>query len=159
MPHRLIKGAQGFTLIELMIVVAIIGILAAVAIPNFMRYQAKARQSEVKLGLGDVWLKAQLESQTNSTYVVTNISQIEFVISGTPHYSYWYNVSGTMTAFPGGSTATSPCDVTVAPTGIATSQSSFTAGARGNVDQDSTCDDWTIADNRGLVNTVDDVAY
>ena len=159
LPHRLIKGAQGFTLIELMIVVAIIGILAAIAIPNFMTYQAKARQAEVKMALGDIFTKALLANeQNNGSYLLPSIASLEYVISGTPKYSYWYAIGGTPTAHPSGSTAAIPCNVNSSPALVAATASTFTAGARGNIDADSTCDDWIVNDIRMLKNTSDDVA-
>ncbi len=54
-----LKRQDGFTLVELMVVVAIIGLLSAVAIPNFKKYQAKAKISEAKLQLSAVYMAQQ----------------------------------------------------------------------------------------------------
>jgi len=57
--HNNVNKQQGFTLIELMIVVAIIGILAAIALPAYQTYTAKAKFSEVVISTAD--LKTQVE--------------------------------------------------------------------------------------------------
>ena len=54
MLQKLRGNSQGFTLIELMIVIAIIGILAAIAIPNFIAYRDKAFCSAAETDAGNV---------------------------------------------------------------------------------------------------------
>jgi prepilin-type N-terminal cleavage/methylation domain-containing protein len=56
---KLLKEQSGFTLVELMIVVAIIGVLSAVAVPNFKKYQAKAKSSEAKVQLAAAYTALQ----------------------------------------------------------------------------------------------------
>jgi type IV pilus assembly protein PilA len=62
------ESRSGFTLIELMIVVAIIGLLAALAIPNFIRFQARARQSEAKSNLKAVFTAQKAYYGDKQTY-------------------------------------------------------------------------------------------
>lgn len=57
--EKRLKGEEGFTLVELMIVVAIIGVLSAVAVPNFKKYQAKAKTSEAKVQLAAAYTAEQ----------------------------------------------------------------------------------------------------
>lgn len=49
------KNQKGFTLIELMIVVAIIGILATMGVPQFQKFQARARQAEARTSLSGIY--------------------------------------------------------------------------------------------------------
>ena len=51
---RRLEGQEGITLIELMIVVAIIGIIATIAIPNMMRFQLRSRAGEGKINLAAI---------------------------------------------------------------------------------------------------------
>jgi type IV pilus assembly protein PilA len=71
------KNQKGFTLIELMIVVAIIGILAAVAIPAFLDYMKKGKRSEAELNLDAI-------KKGNKTYFVEHASYVVATAAATP---------------------------------------------------------------------------
>jgi type IV pilus assembly protein PilA len=60
--------SKGFTLIELMIVVAIIGILAAIAIPNFIKFQARSKTAEARNALKGVYDAQRSYYQNSDTY-------------------------------------------------------------------------------------------
>ena len=89
------KSNKGFTLIELMIVVAIIGILAAIAIPNFMRFQLKAKSSEGKVNIAAIRTAQESFLAEFGTYIpagvlpaaVPGVQKVAFTIPVTdpPH--------------------------------------------------------------------------
>jgi len=68
MLSKLHRSNKGFTLIELMIVVVIIGILAALAIPRFMASTTKSKQSEAKQILKQIYVMERAYRQEFDTY-------------------------------------------------------------------------------------------
>jgi type IV pilus assembly protein PilE len=60
--------SRGFTLIELMVVVAIVAILAMIALPSFNEQVRKSRRSEALRGLSDLQLKQERWRSNHTTY-------------------------------------------------------------------------------------------
>jgi prepilin-type N-terminal cleavage/methylation domain-containing protein len=92
---------KGFTLIELMIVVAIVGIMAAIAIPNFLNYMCKAKQTEAKTGLGTIASaeEAFWGENLNATYT-TNLSILGFAAKGArKRYTFYFTGDADSTSF------------------------------------------------------------
>jgi type IV pilus assembly protein PilE len=63
------KKSKGFTLMELMVVVGVIGILSAIAIPQYNDYTTRAKIAEATSGLSDGRIKMEQFFQDNRTYV------------------------------------------------------------------------------------------
>jgi prepilin-type N-terminal cleavage/methylation domain-containing protein len=62
------SNQAGFTLLELMVVVAIVGILASIAIPQYRKYQNRARQTEAKIALGAIYTAERSFAVEASTF-------------------------------------------------------------------------------------------
>ena len=63
------KQTHGFTLIELMVVVAIVGILASIALPSYTEYVTRGKITEATSNLADMRVKLEQYFQDNRTYV------------------------------------------------------------------------------------------
>ena len=87
------RPGRGFTLIELMIVVAIIGILAVLAIPNFVRFQARSKQTEVKSNLRALFTAEQSYYQEKGAYTEC-IRKLGFSPERGNRYHYSVNSNG-----------------------------------------------------------------
>ena len=127
---RMKRLRQGFSLLEVMIVVVIIGILATLAYPSLEGYLQRSKQTEAKVGLSAVYTAQKIYFAINQTYAdsLSNLD-VQLETGGSSRYSI------TLTG----------------------SSSSFTATAKGNLDDDAVLDVWTIDQNKTLQNTVSDI--
>ena len=122
------KRFHGFSLMEVMIVVVIIGILAALAYPNLEKYLKRARQTEAKTNLSAIYTAQKIYFTLHQSYA-EDINELDLsLVQGL--YNYTIQEASTST---------------------------FKAQAEGNIDDDDALDIWTIDQNKILFNDKDNV--
>ena len=122
------KRFHGFSLMEVMIVVVIIGILAALAYRTLEKYLKIARQTEAKTNLSAIYTAQKIYFSLNQSYA-DDINKLDLsLVQGDP-YTF------TMEA----------------------STSTFKAQAEGNIDDDDALDIWTIDQDKDLSKDNDNV--
>lgn len=160
---------QGFTLVELMVVVAIIGILSAVAIPNFKKYQAKSKTTEAKMQLASVY-SYELTAASDYDTFAGCLGVLGYDAAPKGYYVIGFGATfqtalASTNGLPGctaaagiGISAFTPVtlrsySVTLTSANLPATggdQDSFTAGAAGNLDGGLT-DQWTINEAKNLI--------
>lgn len=132
---------QGFTLLELLVALAIIGIISSVAVPVYSRYVAQSRQADAQRQLMAAAQAEEIYRFQNGVYA-TNGQTASLAPYG------WLGSLGpyTFTITNAGTSVVNGVTVPV-----------FTAQAKGNIDSDATLDTWTIDQDGTLTNTVNDV--
>jgi type IV pilus assembly protein PilA len=133
----------GFTLIELMIVVAIIGILAAIAIPNFVRFQLRSKSSEGKTNLAAIRTAQESYFAEFGTYIVAPISPAALPVPSSSKQVF-VNTAGVGLGFD---------QIGWAPEGqvyfrygvLVGVNGDYTANADADIDADATVQIWTYA--------------
>jgi len=129
--------------------IAIVGILAAIAIPDFLKFQAKARQAEAKTSLQEIFTAQAAHFGENNHYGET-FEQIGWAPAVHGNYAYYLGDDVIPTA--AGVTYHLPAHVQ-----SFVEAESFLAVAVGNVDNDDSLDVWTIDDSRELKNVHNDM--
>ena len=172
----MLNNKKGFTLIELMIVVAIIGILAAIAIPNFLKYQAKSKQSEAKVNLKAIFTSEQSYFAEKNTY--DTLDNVNYIPAGgweaVKYYAFCDDAGGAAvhgagvapnTATPpavgfqaGAGTAANPTNTGPGIGVIAGPPVAFVVTAWGTITSGNAVDDsWSINDQNNLLNETNGV--